>query len=32
MNQNLKRKFIKKNVDYKKVLRGEDVDEPKNFF
>ncbi|CDW82632.1 UNKNOWN [Stylonychia lemnae] len=32
MNQSLKRKYIKKNVDYKKALRGENVDEPKNFF
>lgn len=32
MNQNLKRKYIKKNVDYKKALRGENIDEPQNFF
>lgn len=32
LNQNLKRKYIKKNVDYKKVLRGEFVDAPQNFF
>ncbi len=32
LNQNSKKKFIKKNLDYRKVLRGEEVDEPSNFF
>jgi hypothetical protein len=32
MNQNLKRKYIKKNVEYKKVLKGEAIEEPRNFF
>ena len=32
MNQNLKRKYIKKSLDYKRVLRGENAEEPKNFF
>ncbi len=32
MNQNLKRKFVKKNLDLKRVHRGEEIDEPKNFF
>jgi hypothetical protein len=27
-NQALKRKYIKKQVDYKRVLRGEAIDEP----
>jgi hypothetical protein len=31
MNQNLKRKYIKKCLDYKRVLRGEEIDEPQNF-
>jgi len=30
-NQALKRKYIKKQVDYKRVLRGEEIDEPQNF-
>lgn len=32
MNQNLKRKYIRKNADYRRALKGEAIDEPKNFF
>ena len=32
LNQNLKRKYIKKQLSYKKVCRGEHVDEANNFF
>ena len=32
MNQSLKRKYIKKNLDYRKVIKGEEIDEPTNFF
>jgi hypothetical protein len=31
MNNNLKKKYIKKNLDYKKVSKGEIVEVP-NFF
>ena len=32
MNQSLKRKYIKKQGDLKKVMRGEELEETKNFF
>lgn len=32
MNQNLKRKYIKKNIEYKKACKGEAIEEPRNFF
>jgi hypothetical protein len=30
-NHNLKRKYIKKQLDYKRVLKGEPLEEPTNF-
>jgi hypothetical protein len=30
-NQANKRKYIKKCLDYKRVLRGEEIEEPQNF-
>jgi len=30
-NHNLKRKYIKKQLDYKRVQRGEPLEEPTNF-